>query len=96
MFVHAYLNSPVKRTDEMKVEAFSKYTEINQREYSTRPELIEEIKNQFFEFARSNDVEEDKIAKLWHFAGTKLIENPGLASFTMDYNGAKSLFSSRG
>ena len=92
MFVHAYLNSPVKRTDEMKVEAFSKYTQINQREYSTRPELIEDIKNQFFEFARSNDVEEDKIAKLWHFAGTKLIENPGLASFTMDYNGAKSLF----
>ncbi|MBQ3292792.1 hypothetical protein IJG93_00575 [Candidatus Saccharibacteria bacterium] len=92
MFKHAYLSDPIERTDDMKVEAFSKYTEINRVEFSTKPELVKEIKTQFFEFAESAKVDEAMITKLWGFVGTKIKENPGLANFTLDYNGAKSNF----
>ena len=92
MFRHAYLSDPIERTTDLPVETFTKYTEINSQEFSTKSEIIATIKQQFFDFAASVEVDKAKVEKLWHFVGTKLIENPGLASFTLDYDGAKSEF----
>ena len=92
MFKHAYLNDPVKRTAEMDAEVFAKYSRMNQENLSTSPEIVDEIKQQFFTYAGSISVEKAKVSKIWDFVEPKICDNPGLASFTLDYNGAKSSF----
>ena len=92
MFKHAYLNDPIKRTAEMDTEVFAKYNRMNQENLSTSPEVVAEIKQQFFTYAGSINVEKAKVNKVWDFVKAKICDNPGLASFTLDYDGAKSSF----
>lgn len=84
------LFQPVKQTEEMKLEAFETYESLKKNQVGqTSPMLMKWIKEDFYTHL---DVEREKLDALWNFVSTKLVENDGLAQFTLDYYGALSQF----
>lgn len=97
MLRHSNLYDPIGRSEIMQDEDFTKYVEIREAQSGpTPPELVDEIRKQFFSFAKSvvGDYEDEmaKVKKVWDFIEPKLKENQGLAQFTLDYDGASSDF----
>ena len=86
---HASLYDPIVRTKDMQEKEFTKYTKIcDAQTGATDPAIIAEIKNQLY--STHEDIEVDKLDKIWDFIKPRLEKNAGLASFTIDYDGGKS------
>lgn len=86
------LYDPIERTHEMKLEEFTKYTEIRDAQLVTHeptdPALVETIRADLY--ASHPEVPKEKLDEMWSFIGKKINQNEGLAQFSLDYGGAKS------
>ena len=96
MLRHEFLYDPIEKTADMKVEEFTKYTDINKSHNGrTDEDTIKEIKTEYFKFVANQmctQEEQDHANEIWDFVSKKLEQNPGLAAFTLDYKGAESLY----
>ena len=91
MLKHRELYDPVTRTDEMEVKEFTKYVDIcNSQVGPTPPDLVAEIKNQFYDYRKYHGRE--VLDPVWNEVEPYLTKNAGLAQFTLDYDGAISDF----
>ncbi|MDO4753011.1 MAG: hypothetical protein Q4A36_02170 [Candidatus Saccharibacteria bacterium] len=80
---------PVERTAAMRTDEFSKYVDINSASIgATDEKVVEDIRNIFF--SSHSDIDVALLDDIWGIIGPKIIKNPGLAQFTLDYNGAGS------
>lgn len=96
MLRHDFLTDHVKRTADMNITEFTKYTEITNNQVGpTNDQLVSEIKNRYSKFVSEHlSTEKDlhKAEEVWDFVSNKLKMNAGLARFTLDYKGMESLY----
>lgn len=89
MLRHKELFDPIQRTREMRLEEFTKYIDIcEQNSGPADAQKVSEIRDIFFN--SHLDVREEDLNRVWKFAVEKVMGNPGLAEFILDYGGAKS------
>lgn len=90
MLRHLHLIDPVKRTKDMEVSEFTKYTHIRRAQVGrTDPKIVSDIKQEFYD-KHLKKTSQEELDKLWSFVGPKIEENAGLAQFILDYDGAGS------
>ena len=96
MLRHDFLVDHIKRTADMNITEFTKYTEIARAQNEpTNDSLVEEIKQRYFKFVSEHEhtkAGEEKAVENWDFVSDKIKINAGLATFILDYNGAESLY----
>ncbi|MBR3052272.1 hypothetical protein IKG60_01465 [Candidatus Saccharibacteria bacterium] len=86
------IKQPIRMTREMRDDEFMKYVSINERALgATPPNVLDTIRWNFYQ-AHDQDYDEETINKIWRTVRTRIAKNPGLANFTLDYDGAKSDF----
>lgn len=86
------LYDPVPRTDEMPVEAFTKYVKAyKEQPRPTASYLVEGIRKRFYG-THGDIVPRSRLDKIWKVIREKLEVNAGLAEFILDYKGAESEF----
>lgn len=92
MLRHIQLVDPIARTKDMDITEFTKYTEITEHQHGpTDSHLIKQIHDQLYEY-HSGSTDDKSLAEIWGFISQKLEKNAGLATFILDYDGAKSEF----
>lgn len=96
MLRHDFLVDHVKRTADMNITEFTKYTEIVKTQVGpTDSQLVEEIRKRYFRFVEEktpSKAEYEKAMEAWEFVLPKIKMNAGLATFILDYKGAESLY----
>lgn len=88
------LFDPVQRTRDMRLEEFTKYTDLRDAQAQSGEKVdeltVNRIKRDFFE--AHADVQKEYLDKVWKVIGPKIAENAGLAQFVEDYHGAASKY----
>ena len=92
MLRYKYLSDPIERTGNIELTKFHKYIDIAKTQRGpTDEKLVNEIKEQLYDY-HLTEKNEAKIERIWKFLVAKVGTNAGLASFILDYGGAKSDF----
>ena len=90
MLRHLHLIDPIKRTKDMDEIEFTKYTHIRKSHVGkTDPIVVDVIKEEFYN-KHLREGNKEALDKVWEFICPKVEDNPGLAQFIMDYDGAGS------
>ena len=83
------LYDPIERTANMTKEEFTTYVDINKSHNGTTDtSLIDKIKHNFY--TSHPDADLVFLDDAWDIIFPKLLRNPGLAQFTLDYHGDES------
>ena len=91
MLRHQELFDPIERSAVMNTEEFTKYVEINKNHDGATDEgKIAKIKHSFYASHPKADIV--FLDDAWEFIFPRILENPGLAQFILDYKGAESEF----